>query len=69
MTSERPGFRSFASTPLAVALWVVTVGATALFLALGWNSLQLGMLVVPLAAVSIAVTVAAIKKARNTPSG
>ncbi|WP_424466731.1 hypothetical protein [Pseudoclavibacter helvolus] len=66
MTTERPGFRSFASTPLAIALWVVTVGATALFLALGWNALQLGILIVPLAAVSIAVTVAALKKARGS---
>lgn len=67
MTTERPVFRSFASTPLAVALWLATVGATALFLALGWNSLQLAMLIVPLATVSIAVTVAALKKSRGGP--
>lgn len=66
MTTERPGFRSFASTPLAITLWVVTVAATALFLALGWNLLQMGILIVPLAVVSIAVTAAALKKTRGS---
>ncbi|PPG05162.1 hypothetical protein C5E06_02080 [Pseudoclavibacter sp. RFBI5] len=65
MTGDRPGFRSFASTPLAIALWVATVGATALFLALGWNLLQMAILIVPLAAVSVAVTVSALKKTRG----
>ncbi|PPF34338.1 hypothetical protein [Pseudoclavibacter sp. AY1H1] len=65
MTDDRPGFRSFASAPLAIALWVVTVGATALFLALGWNLLQMAILIVPLAAVSVAVTVSALKKTRR----
>lgn len=65
MTGDRPGFRSLASTPLAIALWLFTVGATALFLALGWNLLQMGILIVPLAAVSTAVTVSALKKARG----
>ncbi|WP_271985699.1 hypothetical protein [Pseudoclavibacter terrae] len=47
LTTDRPGFRSFASTPLAITLWLVTVAAAALFLALGWNLLQSGILIVP----------------------
>lgn len=62
MTSDQPGFLSFASVPRAIILWVVTVGATVLFLLLGWNLLQIGMLVLPLAAVSIALTAAALRK-------
>ncbi|NYF12657.1 hypothetical protein HDC34_000951 [Pseudoclavibacter sp. JAI123] len=66
MTTERPGFRSFASAPRAIVLWVATALLTALFLALGWNLLQIGILIVPLAAVSIAVTVAALRKTRGS---
>ncbi|PPG33446.1 hypothetical protein [Pseudoclavibacter sp. RFBB5] len=66
MTTERPGFRSFASTPLAITLWVATALLTAMFLAFGWNLLQMGILIVPLAVVSIAVTAAALKKTRGS---
>lgn len=61
---ERPGFRSFASVPLAGCTWAVLVLATALFISLGWTLLQMGIIVVPLLAMTIAVTVAAIRNRR-----
>lgn len=55
------GFRSFSTIPLALTIWVVVLQSTLLFLSLGWSALSMLIILVPLAAVAVAVTVAAIQ--------
>lgn len=64
-TRSRPGFRSFATVPLAIALWCTTAALTALFIALGWPTLALAIVVMPLLGVTIATTVAAARRPRR----
>jgi len=56
-TPARPGFASLTAPRVVAWMWVATAALAALFVALGWSLLQLGIALVPLLLVTIAMTV------------
>lgn len=61
MSNTKTGFNKFSSPMLAVSLWIFMTALVILFIVLNWTNMQIGLVIIPLLAVTIAVTVTAIK--------